>query len=326
MMNDYEFSDVGDRLLFGRFERPTAATTTRIAVVGDPHVATRARGTYRVFHRTEQRLRTVIDDVNDRDVDLVFFPGDLTKDGEPWNFDCIDTLLEELEHPFLATPGNHDVQKRTDDYDCPSSATFANRYASGSLPLHHEVGGVDLFVLNTAVGPDGPYLETHRGLLSTDQLEWLDDRLGDVDDPIVACHHNPLPVVSDPICRIDPWKNFTLRKRDRFISVLEDHDVPLVLAGHHHLPALVRRNDLRQLIAPAVASYPQAYCLLKIDKTGTTVELVSNATETGRSEAYDLAVQGPSFRRTLLDITSRTLESLPVVYEPPRIDGEPLTD
>ncbi len=97
-------SAVGDRLLLAQFSRPRADRRTRLAVLGDPHVATRSRETYRVFHRTEQRLRTAIDDCNERDVDLVVFPGDLTKDGELWNYDRVDVLLEELERPFVATP------------------------------------------------------------------------------------------------------------------------------------------------------------------------------------------------------------------------------
>ncbi|RKD97582.1 metallophosphoesterase family protein [Halopiger aswanensis] len=324
--DEYGLADVGDRVLLGRLEEPRTEQEAALAVVGDPHIATRSQGTYRVFHRTEQRLRAVIDDVNERAVDLVLFPGDLTKDGEPWNYDRVDALLEELERPFLATPGNHDLQKCDDDHRCPSATAFANRYDCESFPFHREVGGIDLFVLNSAAGPDGPYAETHRGRISSAQLEWLDDRLADASVPIVTCHHNPLPVVTDPLCRTNPWRAFTMRERSRTRSILERHGVSLVVTGHHHLPSLVKRNGLRQLIAPAIASFPQAYCLLEIDETGTNVWLVSHATETGRAEAYDLAADGPPFWRAVLGITENTLTDLPLLYEPTQLDDAALAD
>jgi 3',5'-cyclic-AMP phosphodiesterase len=316
----------GDRVLLGRLNQPRTDQTRRIAVVGDPHVATRATGTYRVFHRTEQRLRAVIGDVNDCDVDLVVFPGDLTKDGEPWNYDRVDALLDELTVPFLATPGNHDLQKRGDEHRCPSTTAFAKRYAGGSLPARHGLDGLDLFVLNSAAGRDGPYTETHRGQISADQLEWLDEGLRDATAPVVVCHHNPFPLVSEPLCDTDTWKWFTMSERDRLQSILENHGVGLVVSGHHHLPSLVKRRGVRQLIAPAVASYPQAYCLLEIDSTGTNVWLISHADEAGRAEAYRLMTQGPAFRRTLLGITETTIQDAPMLYEPPQIVEAPLTD
>ncbi|MDG5818242.1 metallophosphoesterase [Natronococcus sp. A-GB7] len=325
-MTDKPLSAVGDRLLLGRLERPRALEPRRIAVVGDPHVATRATGTYRVFHRTEQRLRAVIDDINDRDVDLTIFPGDLTKDGEPWNYERLDTLLEELEVPFLATPGNHDLQKRSDDHRCPSAAAFADRYANGSLPARYDVGDVAFFVVDSASGGDGPYVDTHRGRISRPQLEWLEERLPAAETSIVVCHHNPIPIVRQPLCRTETWETFTMRERERFGAILERHDVDLVVSGHHHLPSLVRRNGVRQLVSPAVASYPQAYCLLEIEETGTNVWLVSHAGEVGRTEAYQLLAEGPAFRRTLLGITETTLDDAPVLYEPSRIAQAPLTD
>lgn len=315
-MTDEPLSAVDDRVLLGRLERPRASETRRIVVVGDPHVATRATGTHRVFHRTEQRLRTVIDDLNDRDVDLAVFPGDLTKDGEPWNYERVDTLLDELEAPFLATPGNHDLRKQTDDHRCPSAAAFADRYSNGSLPVRYDVGDLSFFVLDSAAGHDGSYVDTHRGRISRTQLEWLDERLPEAATSIVVCHHNPIPLVRRPLCEAETWRCFTMRERAPFRAVLERHGVDLVVSGHHHLPSLVSHGGLRQLIAPAIASYPQAYCLLEIDTTGTNVWLISHASETGRSEARQFASEGSAFRQTLLGITETTLRDAPILYEP----------
>ena len=320
------FSEPDDSLLLARLEEPSVRTPTRIAIVGDPHLSTQAHGTDRVFHRTEQRLRSVIEDVNGRDVDLVVFPGDLTKDGEPWNYERLDVLLEELEHPFVATPGNHDLQKSGDDHRCPSPAAFAERYAEGRYPFQQSVGDLDLFVLNTAAGSNGPYETTHRGRICHEQLEWLDARLADATVPVVVSHHNPIPLVRDPLCLTEPWRTFTLVGRDRLRIVLDDHDVPLVLSGHHHLPSLIDDDGLRQLVTPAMATYPQAYCVLEADATGTSIWLHSHAGPQGRAEARTLAREANPFRRTLLEFTEKTLEDAPVLYEGARSDLVPIDE
>ncbi|WP_247002834.1 metallophosphoesterase family protein [Halosolutus gelatinilyticus] len=321
-----DLSSVGDRVLLGRLERPRTESPTRLAVVGDPHVATRAEGTSRVFHRTEERLRTAVDDLNGRDVDAVVFPGDLTKDGEPWNHDRFESLLTELDPPSVVTPGNHDLQKRGDEHECPSPSSFATRYGTGSLPARYEIGPVDLFVLNSAAGPDGPYVDTHRGFVSDDQLAWLDDGLESAAVPIVACHHNVLPLVSEPLRSASAWRVYTMRGRERVRSVLDAHDVALVLGGHHHLPALVKRRGLAQLVAPAVASYPQAYCLLEIDADGTSVWLVSHADAAERAEAYREAAAGAPIARTLLGLTESILDDCPLLYEPTGVADDILTE
>ena len=67
----------------------TAATRTRLAVVADPHVATRASGTSKLFDHTERHLRNAVADAAARDVNAVVSVGDLTTDGEPWNYSSV---------------------------------------------------------------------------------------------------------------------------------------------------------------------------------------------------------------------------------------------
>ncbi len=321
MRSSHPFTAVGDRTLVARLGAPRTAETTRLAVVGDPHVATRTHGTNRVFHRTTPCLSACVDDLNDRTVDLVVFPGDLTKDGEPWNYAQVETILGTLEHPFVAVPGNHDLEKRGQEHTYPTAATFGEQFAGGPFPRAHRVGGLELLLLNTAGDSNGAYDDSHRGRVCTAQREWLETRLDSVcgspesPTPVIVCHHNPIPLVGDPLRRTTRWRTFTLRERDRFQQLLERFPVELVLSGHHHLPALATEGSVSQLIAPALASYPQAYCLVEVGPDGTSIWLISVADETDRHESYELAANGPAFYRTLLGMTETTLDSLPLVTE-----------
>ncbi|WP_121741758.1 metallophosphoesterase family protein [Natronorubrum halophilum] len=302
-----------DGIVLARLARPTTERPVRLAVLSDLHVATRARGTDRLFHRTEDRAAAAIESINAADPDLVCFDGDLTKDGEPWNFDRFDELVAELEAPFVATPGNHDVSKTSDEHDTPPVSSFEDRYAPESLPLVRSVGGIDLVVCNSATVPDGSLEGEHRGALSRAQLEWLETTLQVVSNPVVAFHHNLLPILGSDLVENSPWQTFSLQNGETVFEVLDRYDVPLVISGHHHVPATVSAGSLTQLIAPATCAYPLAHLLIDIDAQGTTVTLVPHATAADRRESHDAMCAGPPLRHTFVRLIDETLTAAPLV-------------
>lgn len=311
-----------DGLVLARLPAPTSSEPTRLAVLSDVHVAMGADGTDRLFHRTEDRLAAAVDRLNRSDPDLVLFCGDLTKDGEPWNFDRFDELVAAFDPPHVGTPGNHDVPKSSDEHRTPTVAAFERRYTPGSLPLVERVGGVDLVVCNSASLPDGSLSDTHRGELSHGQLEWLEGTLPTLSNPVVAMHHNVVPLLGSALADRPPWRTFTLRNREAVGSLLARHDVPLVISGHHHVPAIARPAGLTQLVAPAACAYPQAHLLLEIGPSGTTVRMIPHADRDQQIEAYE-AMQASGLRRAFSSLVGATIEAAPVVDEPPEPPLEP---
>ncbi|RJT04899.1 metallophosphoesterase [Halococcus sp. IIIV-5B] len=272
----------GEGLVLARFARPTARSTT-LAVVADPHVTPVAEGTWKVFHRTEARLRGAVASANRLGVDAVVSTGDLTKDGAPAEFDRVDSILDDLDAPFVAVPGNHDVPKAMDDHETPPVERFAKRYGVGTLPYVIGVGGVDLVGIDTAT--DESLFETHEGAVSADQLAWLDSVLDGCETPVVVCHH-PVGRVAERVDALAPSSHYRLRNADALVEVLADHDVGLVLSGHVHWPAVDRVGGVRQAIAPAACSFPPAALLVHVEPRGTTVSLLPLVGRRGLEEAY----------------------------------------
>jgi Icc protein len=177
--------------------RPRTPRQVRIAVIADPHVTVDERGTWKVFHRTRDRLATAVADANARGVEFVLLAGDLTGNGRPEEFAAVSSVLADLDSPWAAIPGNHDVPKSFDAHDGVGVESFADRFAPG-LPFVVEVGPVTLFGVNSASAPGGRLRETWGGRVSEDQLAWLNDRLTDAATPVVACHHNLAPLPENP--------------------------------------------------------------------------------------------------------------------------------
>jgi hypothetical protein len=299
-----------------RLTRPTSRTPTRVAVVSDPHVTPTGSGTWKVYHRTETRLRTAVSTIATLDVDGTVLLGDLTRDGRPEEYDVVDEILAELPNPWVSVPGNHDVPKHWDDYDAPTPVRFAARYAPDEFPFVHRIGGVDVVGLDSASGGPGLDLyDSHEGFIPDAHLDWLKEHLADVTNPLVVLHHN-LFHPRQHTGQFPDGDFYQLRNADELAAVLAAHDVPLVLSGHIHWPATAVFDGVRELIAPATCSFPQAFFLLDIDREGTTVRLVPLAGPKGIAEAYTLARNGAAHGQGVATHADRgLLSSLPLVDE-----------
>lgn len=324
------WADMGKRrrgsTVMARLARPTADEAVRLAVVADAHLSTRADGTstlgqWMQFHRSESLVSTAFSDINSQDVDHVISVGDLTKDGAPWDIRRFDALLSDLDAPFLAVPGNHDVPKRADDHEVISVSDFVERYTPGRLPFHERVCDIDVIGMNSAAPRTVDLSDTHDGTIDDDQIEWLEERLRAVENPLVVMHHN----LADIPAQIDAYREAIAREmgvpsrmRDpqSLTRVLATGDVPLVLTGHHHTPMIGRNDSVIDLAAPAVCSFPQAYLILDIDQRGTTVRFVPIADLDTATEAHAGAEFSSKMEfRGMVAIGAIRLSQFPLVEE-----------
>ncbi|ESP88109.1 metallophosphoesterase family protein [Candidatus Halobonum tyrrellensis] len=303
--------------VLARLARP-AGPHTRFAVVADPHVATRAEGTSKLFEHSRDHLAAAVADINDRAVDAVLSPGDLTKDGEPWNYDAVDEVLSDLDAPFYAVPGNHDVPKESDEHDRLPVSGFAERYGPGELPFRVEVGGLDVLGVNSSGTSDRLY-DSHDGRVTDADRAWLADALADAERPVVLVHHN-FPPVSDqveahreaePEMALPP----VMRDPDPLAETLVEGGADVAFTGHYHLPATGFYGGVREIAAPTTCSFPQAYLLCETTPDGTTVRFVPVADEAGLGRAHALRTADSVTSRGLTALAAARVASFPLVDE-----------
>lgn len=299
--------------LLARFARPRASESTTLAVVSDPHVSTSREGTWKVFHSSGERLATALSDAAARGVDAVVLSGDLTKDGERADFEAVERLVAGSVVPTLAIPGNHDVPKDFDEHDGPPVAAFAEAFTPGGLPFYERVGGIDLIGLNSASAPDGSLRASHDGTISADQLDWLDGVLAEAENPLVVSHHNlPGLLATEAFA----WRSsLPVGNAEALVAIMDDHDAPLHVSGHLHVPAVARSGNVRELVAPSLCSFPQAYLLVTIDETGTTVRLAPVAGPAEVVESYMLAQDDSAHSQAVVELVAEQLRALPLADE-----------
>lgn len=300
-----------------RLARPRTETRTRLAVVADPHVGTRTEGTIKRFEYTAETFGAALADAQRRGVDAVVSPGDLTKDGEPWNYAAVDEAVADLDVPFYAVPGNHDVPKADDEHEPVSVDRFADRYGAGeAYPFHVSVGGVDLVGLNSA-GTATRLFETHDGEVDEPQLDRAVELIEAADTPVVLTHYNLPGIVAQLRTyreEVEPEMIEIVESRDgeRLQSTLAAADVPLVVTGHLHLPSADRAGPTTEVMSPATCSFPQAYLLLDVGPTGTVVRFVPAVDRAALEDALHGMVTDSPTSRGLAGMAATRLAEFPL--------------
>lgn len=280
--------------VLGRFASPTAERETRLAILSDLHLSVGDRGTWRVSHRTKQRLESAVDSLNQRDLDGVLFIGDLVQSGTREEYEAFDRILDDLKAPFFALPGNHDLTGFGSGTKV-SLPEFERRYTPGELPYHERIGGVDLLALNSNPSTRDSVAETYTGRLSPATLDWIEETLETVDHPLVAVHHNLPGTRSFLYDSADQWPvsagSPDFENADELVDVLEKGGTPLVLTGHVHFPAVIPTGEVREFTLPPLGPYPGAYTVLEIDEHGTTAFLHSVVDRQERIEALSSGLE-----------------------------------
>ncbi|MFB9824081.1 metallophosphoesterase family protein [Halobaculum roseum] len=307
--------------LMAALDRPKADDRTRVAVIADPHLSTEEAGTSKLFDRTEAHVANAVADIAERDVDATLCVGDITKDGEPWNFDRFDEIAADLEAPFYSVPGNHDVPKEGYDHENLPMAEFAERYTPDGqgFPFHTAVGGIDVIGVNTA-GTEEWLYDSHAGTVPEEQLDELNGLLTEAETPLVLAHHN-LPAMSEQVhehrnlAEPDMFVPPEMDNPEPFVGTLERHDVPLLLTGHLHMPSAATQGSVRELMMPTTCSFPQGYCLLDIGPEGTEVRFVPVADFDGMVVGHRERSSDSVTARGLTGMAAARLAQFPLVEE-----------
>ena len=170
--------------------------------------------------------------------DLVVISGDIANSALPEEYERAKTLLEKLQMPFAAIPGNHDrripMRKILPDpgYGAPETALNAVR----------RIGRLDILLIDSTVA-GAPH-----GELDAATLAWLDGALAAsaTRPALLFLHHPPF---NTGIVYTDAMR---LRNADALAALLKRYPrALLVAAGHVHRAAQTVFAGISATICPA---------------------------------------------------------------------------
>ncbi len=171
-------------------------------------------------------LQRAIDEVNaSADVAFVLVCGDLTHNGDTKSLQLAKSLLDELQVPYYAIPGNHDTRASE------SAATdFARIFGDTRFRLFFN--GYLFLGLNT-----GPLLRHNDGHIAPQDADWLAYNLKQAGrkQPVYFVAHHPLQTGD-----VDNWEVAT--------DLLRNYNVQSVFCGHYHRNALLDFDGIQGVV------------------------------------------------------------------------------
>ena len=171
-----------------------------------------------------EALSIIAEDINHRAVDFVLHLGDITPSGQFTQYAAAAAVLENLQIPLYATPGNHDIK---------GNGTIHYTQFFGTQNIAFTYGGVHFIGVDTS----------SLGLNATLQ-QWLEEQLQRAGTrPIVVYTHVPA---------IDPRPGYDhgfldSHQADTFLALMHQHQVTLVMNGHIHLYNTTMHDDILYL-------------------------------------------------------------------------------
>ena len=173
-------------------------------------------------------LSTAIKKINDMEPDIVVVAGDLTGAGYQWEYDEAAEWIDEIKHPKIVIPGNHDA--RNVGY-IHFENIFGDRFSRYREEFDEERAQLLGATGFTVVAVDSSEPDINDGRVGREYYEWITRQFDEPDDiKIFVIHHHLVPIPGT-----GRERNIILDAGD-VLAVLTQLDIDVVLSGHKHVP------------------------------------------------------------------------------------------
>jgi 3',5'-cyclic AMP phosphodiesterase CpdA len=177
------------------------------AAINDPHL---------LDARSTALLNRAVGMINELpEVRFTVLLGDAATSGRLPELLLAKTCLDKLDQPWLAVPGNHDVEGRAvDPYGNYDRALGARQWV-------RDEGGWVFMGIDTCNGTASDVT------LPPDRIDWIRERLDHLgkDKPIALLTHHPFNPNT---------KAYRVKNADEVLALFAEHRLRLVASGHYH--------------------------------------------------------------------------------------------
>ena len=248
-------------------------------------------GDGRVLLYSWEILDAFIEDMKEKDPDLLLISGDLTLNGEKASHEELASLLEELDDegiPVLVIPGNHDINNpyakrfsgmNSYQVDSITAEEFEDIYAEfgyvaadsrdpNSLSYLYKVDS-SLWLLMLDSCQYDPVNQV-GGMIQSGTYNWMEPILYEAwendTEVITVSHHNLLEQsgVSDAF-----YDDCTIEHSEELLQMLSDNEVRLHLSGHLHLQHYMEEDDVAEVVTGSLVMAPCRYGVVDLYEDGS---------------------------------------------------------
>jgi len=217
---------------------------TKIIQISDPHIVAQGELAYghvdtaKALKKCVEKIGRILPEIGP--IDMIIFTGDLTDFGKKEEYLLFRKIVEELDIPYQAIPGNHDnklvMQKVFSDKD----------WMPKKGPINWEIDFNDLKIIALDTSVSG----MAHGYLENISLDFLKSSLSSAKEKpvLVATHHPPI------LTGIEKMDIQNLRESAEFNKILSGYSGKLkLICGHIHRNIVGQFGDIVCQIAPGVS-------------------------------------------------------------------------
>ena len=259
-------SGVGDLVLIDSSQRKEAEDGSKEALGSQKTTLT--IGLIADSEGDNESLEKALDGLNDRNVDAVFFLGDLTQYGSLDSLRAVKDILNRSELKVLTIPGDHDLAASADDGDLSGRRNFREVFGD-NIHLYESRGH------NFMLFDNSPNFSK----ISEEDLAWFENNLPETDFVILS---QPLyhPTNQRVMGMFDGDVVSTVRAQaEEMLTKIRESNVKAIIAADQHFFSKntdPERADLLHIVVGALISNkgsfrnPQSsrYAILKIYENG----------------------------------------------------------
>ena len=259
-------SGVGDLVLIDSSQRKEAEDGSKEALGSQKTTLT--IGLIADSEGDNESLEKALDGLNDRNVDAVFFLGDLTQYGSLDLLRAVKDILNRFELKVLIIPGDHDLAASADDGDLSGRRNFREVFGD-NIHLYESRGH------NFMLFDNSPNFSK----ISEEDLAWFENNLPETDFVILS---QPLyhPTNQRVMGMFDGDVVSTVRAQaEEMLTKIRESNVKAIIAADQHFFSKntdPERADLLHIVVGALISNkgsfrnPQSsrYAILKIYENG----------------------------------------------------------
>lgn len=216
------------------------------------------------FHLVEvsiPALESVLEHLQQQQLDFLLLPGDLTQHGEPDNHAWLEQRLAKLPFPVYVVPGNHDIP------DARAAADFPYYYRNFGYQTQQLYYTCQLLPGVRLIGLNSNFFDhqgQQLGRLDNTQMQWLRQVLTQTKAElvIIMVHHNVVEHLPNqaqhPMAR-----RYMLENAPQLVQLLQEFQVQLVFTGHLHVQDIACDAGVYDITTGSLVSYPHPYRILQ---------------------------------------------------------------
>jgi 3',5'-cyclic AMP phosphodiesterase CpdA len=284
-------------IMFCGLSAYSAQNSLKFVQVSDVHFSTLGKNTtFKLTGESPKLFDDAIAQINEmQNVAFVMFTGDLIDKSFENQLTAFMEHVKNLKHKWYYAYGNHDtcvggyltpevfrniVKKGNPDF------TFDENYYS-----FEPQNGYKVIVLDTIIRDR----ITSNGVISEQQLKWLDEELNlSQDKTVLIFTHIPV---------IEPFSspNHRLTNSNDVREIIEKYKNPIgVFQGHYHASKIRQFGNVLYVNSPALVSYPDAF---------------RTVTVTNHKKSVTFDIRTVNTRETNLQKAAKIMTFTPKLYE-----------